>query len=353
MNEHIRCEVCNNIIPQESNICPFCGNEIQKTYQNNETLNKTLNETPNKTNLNTELTINQNFPPKPPNFFDISFSLIKKNFSTFLVFSFITVIIELISLPLLAFALFSNIYSNTREPITILSIFLLLTGAFLLLIGTIISLALLTNITYNISLKLFEIKNSIKNNLNYDYKIYKNFSLFNSLVNGITILWYQFLFFIIPIIITIIFSLILETIPLILSLLLLRESSASPMFCFFSFSNIIFNSIISSLITLFFTYLYFSFFIYLTYANINNKSFNLFKGYKFIFNNFIKNNFLKTFLSTIIYSLFSSFLIFLIIFPFVICTLFLGIFFIPLPFLLLNTFFLSYLILNIEYQDVE
>ncbi|MGC8816101.1 MAG: hypothetical protein ACP5O4_07950, partial [bacterium] len=236
-----------------------------------------------------------------------------------------------------------SINKITNFDFSNLNIYLIILGSsyliFLLLLGLTINYAYLNDITYNTSKKLLEIKNLIKNNLSFDYKIYKNFSLFDSLKNGIIILWYQFLFFIIPIIILIIFYFIAQSISSIIIF--------TPL-CYFEF---IFYLIINFLISLIYSYLYLSFFIYLSYININNQKFNLLESYKFIYNNLILKNFANSFISISIYTLFSQFLLPLIYIFFIIFTLGIGLFFLNFPLFIFNTFIFSYLILNIEYTN--
>ncbi|MGB9639177.1 MAG: hypothetical protein ACPL1F_07840, partial [bacterium] len=233
MSEYIKCQVCNNIIPKESIVCPFCGNKIENILQNIEIQNKITNENENlnqnqignqiesQTKQNNQLLINQKQFSKTPDFFNISIELIKNNFSTFLLFSFIsnfliTLLIVIINLLLILLIAGVSINKITDFDFSNLNIYLIILGSsyliFLLLLGLTINYAYLNDITYNTSKKLLEIKNLIKNNLSFDYKIYKNFSLFDSLKNGIIILWYQFLFFIIIIIIIIIFYFIAQSI---------------------------------------------------------------------------------------------------------------------------------------------
>jgi hypothetical protein len=357
MSEYIKCQVCNNIIPKESIVCPFCGNKIENILQNIEIQNKIINENENlnqnqignqietQTKQNNQLLINQKQFSKTPDFFNISIELIKNNFSTFLSFSFIsnfliTLLIVIINLLLILLIAGVSINKITDFDFSNLNIYLIILGSsyliFLLLLGLTINYAYLNDITYNTSKKLLEIKNLIKNNLSFDYKIYKNFSLFDSLKNGIIILWYQFLFFIIPIIILIIFYFIAQSISSIIIF--------TPL-CYFEF---IFYLIINFLISLIYSYLYLSFFIYLSYININNQKFNLLESYKFIYNNLILKNFANSFISISIYTLFSQFLLPLIYIFFIIFTLGIGLFFLNFPLFIFNTFIFSYLILNIE-----
>lgn len=371
-----KCKTCNNIIPRDINICPFCGSELKEaekqvdkienenqeiTQNQNQTKNQNQNQSENITyqTIHSDISdiekqelkkqeiekssIKQN--QKSADFLNTSIELIKNNFSIFLLFSFLSnplITVLLILINIAGFSaltrisldkLFSFDFNEYNSFLLIIFIFYLF---MVLLIGLSINLAYLNDFTYRCCKALLKIKESTKNNEIIEYKIYKNLNLFESLKSGTIILWYSFLYFLLPIIFLVIFYLIFQV---IFSFLM------SSFLCCIAFPIYI---IVNLLIALIYTLLYIGFFIYLAFINTNNQKFNLIDSYKFIYNNFILNNLSNSLITISIYILFSQFVLPIIYIFFILFTLGVGLIFLYLPTFLLNTFIFSYLILNID-----
>ncbi len=370
-----KCKTCNNIIPKDSDICPFCGSELkelEKIEQNeNENQQKLENQTEkqkdttiptdhkeleNTTTKNISLNLEKQeiksiikTTGNNSDFFNISTELIKNNFSSFLLFSFL-------SNPLITFLLFflnlfvflfltgntlENLHNfNFSEYNKFLLILFIIYLFIILLVGLFINFSYLNDFSYRFCRKLMKIKESIKNNEIIDYKIYENLNLFESLKSGSIVLWYLFLYFILPIIIIVSLYLIFQV---IFSILM-----SSVVLCCIAFPIYL---IVNFLLSLIYTYLYLGFFIYLAYINNNNQKFNLIDSYKFIYNNFISQNLSNSFISITIYILFSQFILPIIYIFFILFSLGIGLIFLNLPLFILNSFIFSYLILNIDFNS--
>jgi hypothetical protein len=372
---YIRCQICNNVIPKDSNICPFCGNELKKvnetliTQDNNTQDNNTqiLNnekietlelvkenqyknqEEISKENENINLIIPKEKKQKAPDFFEISLEIIKNNFSPFLIFSLLSnVLITLFSVFIILFGFVFLGGINVNEIIDFdfknFKIHILIFGSLSLLLtlltGLTINLAYLNDITYNTCKKIIEIKNSIKNNNPIDYKIYQSPYLVSSLKNGVIMMWYQFLYFTIPVI----FLVILYLVNSFISSFLI----SSPLCCI----GFIINILVNFLIFLIYTIFYLSFFTYYSLITYNNQKFNLIESYKFILGNLIAKNSVSSISAIIIYYLISQWILPFIYLFFIVFTLGIGLLFLNLPILIINTFIFAFLILNLEY-DLE
>jgi hypothetical protein len=370
---YIRCQICNNVIPKDSNICPFCGNELKKvnetliTQDNNTQDNNTqiLNnekietlelvkenqyknqEEISKENENINLIIPKEKKQKAPDFFEISLEIIKNNFSPFLIFSLLSnVLITLFLGFIILFGFlflgginFNEIFDFDFKNFNIyILIFGSLSSLLTLLTGLTINIAYLNDITYNTCKKIIEIKNSIKNNNPIDYKIYKSPYLVSSLKNGVIMMWYQFLYFTIP---TISLS-ILYLVNYIISAFLI----SSPLCCI----GFIINILVNFLIFLIFTIFNLSFFIYYSFITYNNQKFNLIESYKFILDNFITKNSVSSISAIIIYYIIFQWISPLLYLFFILFTLGIGLLFFYLPIFIINTFIFSFLILNLEYN---
>ncbi len=367
---YIRCQICNNVIPKDSNICPFCGNELKIineiliTQDNNtQILNNEKIETPelvkenqyknqeeiSKENENINLIIPKEKKQKAPDFFETSIEIIKNNFSPFLIFSLLSNV--LITLFLGFIILFGFLFLggiNFNEifdfDFKIFNIYILIFGLLSLLLtlltGLTINIAYLNDITYNTCKKIIEIKNSIKNNNSIDYKIYKSPYLVSSLKNGVIMMWYQFLYFTIPVI----FLVILYIVNYIISSFLI----STPLCCL----GFIINILVNFLIFLIYTIFYLSFFIYYSFIRYNNQKFNLIESYKFILYDLIAKNSVSSISAIIIYYLISQVILPFIYLFFIVFTLGIGLLFLNLPILIINTFIFAFLILNLEY-DLE
>jgi hypothetical protein len=370
---YIRCQICNNVIPKDSNICPFCGNELKKVNEtlitqdnnnqdnNNQILNNGKIETPellkenqyknqeeiSKENENINLIIPKEKKQKAPDFFEISLKIIKNNFSPFLIFSLLSnvlITLFLASIILLGFLFLGGI--NFKEIFDFdfknFNIYILIFGSLSLLLtlltGLTINIAYLNDITYNTCKKIIEIKNSIKNNNPIDYEIYKSPYLVSSLKNGVIMMWYQFLYFTIPVL----FLVILYIVNYIISSFLI----SSPLCCI----GFIINILVNFLIFLIYTILYLSFFIYYSFIRYNNQKFNLIESYKFILDNLIAKNSVSSISAIIIYYLISQWILPLLYLFFIVFTLGIGLLFLNLPILIINIFIFSFLILNLEYN---
>ena len=383
---YIRCQICNNVIPKDSNICPFCGNELKIinktliTQDNNTQDNNTQDNNTQDNNTqdnNTQILNNQKIEtselykeiqyknqeeisseninlisPKektspPPDFFEISIEIIKNNFSTFLIFSLLSNVLTtlfLVFVILFGFLFLTGI--NFREIFDFnfsnFNIYILIFGLFTLLLtflaGLTINIAYLNDITYNTCKKIIEIKNSIKNNNPIDYKIYKSPYLFNSLKNGVIMMLYQLLYFTIPIIILFILY--------IINYLISSFLISSPLCCIGFIINILVNFVIFLIYTIFYLY----FFIYYSFIIYNNQKFNLIKGYKFIFDDLITKNSVSSISAIIIYFLISQWILPIFYIFFIIFTLGIGLLFLNLPIFIINTFIFSFLILNLKYN---
>jgi hypothetical protein len=365
---YIRCKICSNVISKDSNICPFCGNELKIVNEtlinqdnNTQILNNEKIETPellkenqyknqeeiSKENENINLIIPKEKKQKAPDFFEISLEIIKNNFSPFLIFSLlgnVLITLFLVFIILLGFSFLGGInfneifdfdFKNSNIYILIFgSLSLLLT----LLTGLTINIAYLNDITYNTCKKIIEIKNSIKNNNPIDYKIYKSPYLVSSLKNGVIMMWYQFLYFTIP---TISLS-ILYLVNYIISAFLI----SSPLCCI----GFIINILVNFLIFLIFTIFNLSFFIYYSFITYNNQKFNLIESYKFILDNFITKNSVSSISAIIIYYIIFQWISPLLYLFFILFTLGIGLLFFYLPIFIINTFIFSFLILNLEYN---
>jgi len=370
---YIRCQICNNVIPKDSNICPFCGNELKKVNEalitqdnntqdnNNQILNNEKIETPelvkenqyknqeeiSKENENINLIIPKEKKQKAPDFFEISLEIIKNNFSPFLIFSLLSnglITLFLVFIILFGFLFLGGINFNEIIDFDLknFKIHILIFGSLSLLLtlltGLTINLAYLNDITYNTCKKIIEIKNSIKNNNPIDYKIYQSPYLVSSLKNGVIMMWYQFLYFTIPII-----SLsILYIVNYIISSFLL----SSPLCCIGFIIYILSNFLIFLIYTIF----YLSFFIYYSLITYNNQKFNLIESYKFILGNLIAKNSVSSISAIIIYYLISQWILPFIYLFFIVFTLGIGLLFLNLPILIINTFIFAFLILNLEYN---
>jgi hypothetical protein len=372
---YIRCQICNNVIPKDSDICPFCGNELKKvnetliTQDNNTQDNNTqiLNnekietlellkenqyknqEEISKENENINLIISKEKKQKAPDFFEISLKIIKNNFSPFLIFSLLSnvlITLFLASIILIGFLFLGDINFNEIFDFDFknFNIYILIFGALsllsALLTGLTINIAYLNDITYNTCKKIIEIKNSIKNNNPIDYKIYQSPYLVSSLKNGVIMMWYQLLYFTIPFI----FLVILYIVNYIISSSLI----SSPLCCI----GFIINILVNFLIFLIYTIFYLSFFIYYSLITYNNQKFNLIESYKFILSNLITKNSVSSISAIIIYYLISQWILPLLYLFFIVFTLSIGLLFLNLPILIINTFIFAFLILNLKY-DLE